>query len=1597
MTRGEFLERKREIKKAIEAKNILSDKARKQYADDALDFKFDLQLFGKGGGKKGKILFSILFAAIGVGIGLAVGLEGMALVNAGLIGASIGGTIWTATHKQSDKLNDTPSIQRFDKAQETMSSTGAIPVVYGTRKIAGNQTFHETNAEQNTLHKHVVLCEGGIDGIQSVCANDLLIPTGNQTAGTVFTLHNTLYKDARVWKDKKTLHLFCNGHDREIYLCNKDDAEKADTFYAWQTSIDSLISYINRLHEGWQAFPVATTTKYPGDLKVGAGFSSQGIITITPEEIGAYYKEHKDAARKLGVYRIGKGVPGGFVPYSVINRTGYFVSGDKLPMEGDAYAIVRDVTMPTPQPVTVTRNGRTYTYTPKLAPNTKPLSYQIEVYGYSQSNCYDSMVSITADTVTGGTNYTFHDCETPSNYEEVGGYPNMAWLDMTFKASEELNGGNPSVECIVRGKKVYDPRTGRTEYSENPALIVGDFLCNKRYGLGRWISADDLDIDSFVEAANYCDEEITVYDAYENQIRSKRYTLNMVIDQRQDAIKWLQEMLANFAGWLVISRNKIKLLVEKPSPVCYKFNDDNLKDMKVVPLKASDTPNHYQVSLCCPEENWKVISVISDDFADQKARGKVISKEVELSGVTSQAQALRLARFYSDYNLSCPLTLTFTTGIEAMGLECGDVVSVTYRDAFTNMPIRINTIRETSENEFEISGRQYNESIYGDDLGGGIQTPNYANNKGVDEDSDYFFIANVERLKAETLARKNLDGKTVYDISVTYKLPENYYIDSARVYYKTNSTSSDSNRNVFEEGVNADELGYISDWRFAGEGTSQVIISNAHVGDVYKIRVVSKTKKGKLGDIDSAPEVLCKVNPKSTVPAKPYNLRYNFSKEFRFEWEDVPDSDVIYYEVRTDANVGLTTGLMGRTTAPTIALKLTQRFGTIYVYAVNAQKKYSEPATVEYAYPKPDAPGNIEFYATPRGMRIIVPPFPDSCKSMNLYVTSEKVSEKLNSTDSTYTYTGEPGIYSLRVAYIDLIGEGYLSAEYSFTVEPTFKQEWIDDESLSLEKMDKTIQAAVTRAQSIDADLTKIETEQGKITSTVSKFKKDVNTRMETAEGKIDGAKADADAAKAAADEAQRGITGVASQITQTEDKITSVVTELGKDPSKCSYSAITQLLDGINLRVSKKDFTGKEIINQINMTAKGTTIDGQYLHVTGTTKFDKDVITGGMIKAGSITADKMASQMITLTNQNGLKGFTGGNVKLDSSGMTVTKNDGSAVLFNGAGMSFKNKNGGVFSALGAVMVGVAHDGQYVKFNTPWDYAPSVLITPVRLQTSVVGYDKQNIYQVIGATEVTRDGFRVNCRTVLGKGSGGSVPVNARFFSGDGYSSQFDDKTWKARHGWIGIGDTPNTTAICGEERTGRWCNEPYGNGHYTDRPFVFNGKSFYKYFIPDNRYVCFRTYTFKPPQEASKAYVTMSAYIQGCSTGIYGIHLQVSNDSGTKFITDSEVCRQGEGTMTVSRWVHKPDDHGYTEHDEYRVGARDNNVSGTFEVNFRKGGSIIFEAALYCYSFCGNGHFNFYCQVDSIAYNTDVDQVVSQGDAQFIVLDQANKLYTVN
>ena len=606
----------------------------------------------------------------------------------------------------------------------------------------------------------------------------------------------------------------------------------------------------------------------------------------------------------------------------------------------------------------------------------------------------------------------------------------------------------------------------------------------------------------------------------------------------------------------------------------------------------------------------------------------------------------------------------------------------------------------------------------------------------------------VTDASAYTIYRQYQDGATGYDIVVSFSLPATAAVADVAVYYKTNHIDMTKLSGPLPEGVPADELGYYADWRYAGKGTSRVTISAAQLGDTYRIKLVAEDVNGFTTPDEDATYIELTVEAKQTVPDTPTGFKKSFAlgKGFTFAWDDVTNSDVDYYELRYDQNPGAAYNLLARAQGTSITLEsMPSRKATIYLYSHNATKKYSYPASLSYDYPILPAPGGLTIEKGILSANITVPDIPSGADGVCLYIEHQPIDIGKN---THYSYSNVAGIYTVTACYYDIFGEGYQTAEYQAVIEPHIDPKYFGDESLSLEMMDKTIQGAVKDAQQALPNL------------------KETAAELKKSDNEIRGTVQDT----------QKNLS---AQITENADKITSIVTNLG-DSKKASaaYSAIAQMVDAIQLRVTadnlKEMGQNGQLMSYINLTPTTVSILSKLLHITADTLIDGNVITNCMIKAGAITADKLAASIIELTDSQGIKG---GGATLDAKGLTVRGSDGSYVVHGSKGMEFHDGNGNNFAMIGAMVMGTVKDGQWVKFTKPWKTVPNVIVTPISLQTGIAEYTSTNLYLDCRPQNVTVNGFQAVCRTVLKAGSGGLVPVNKTVTGHTGYETITIDGT----------------------------------------------------------------------------------------------------------------------------------------------------------------------------------------------------------------------------
>lgn len=177
--------------------------------------------------------------------------------------------------------------------------------------------------------------------------------------------------------------------------------------------------------------------------------------------------------------------------------------------------------------------------------------------------------------------------------------------------------------------------------------------------------------------------------------------------------------------------------------------------------------------------------------------------------------------------------------------------------------------------------------------------------------------------------------------------------------------------------------------------------------------------------------------------------------------------------------------------------------------------------------------------------------------------------------------------------------------------------------------------------------------------------------------------------------------------------------------------------------------------------------LSGKYIHITGETLFDDNIITSKMLQAGSVNTEKLAAEEIAL---GGALKIVGGGVTLSEQGLKVANSNGSYTLFNTEGMNYYDSNGEKFAGIGRLVIGSAQHGQYVRFTKPWDIDPKIILIPAKMQITAEGYTAANLFWTIYAGDITKSGFRVYAYSTLGAGSSGLVTKKTTILSKEWYS-----------------------------------------------------------------------------------------------------------------------------------------------------------------------------------------------------------------------------------
>ena len=239
---------------------------------------------------------------------------------------------------------------------------------------------------------------------------------------------------------------------------------------------------------------------------------------------------------------------------------------------------------------------------------------------------------------------------------------------LTFDADIFPN-GIPVITAVVSGKKVYDPRTGTTAHSDNPALCLRDYLTSK-YGLAE--EAVNIDDTLISTAANICDQTNT-------NAGTARYTCNGSFTTASTPYDMISELLKSMGGTLWYAQGKWRVKPAYWTDTVMDLNEDDLRSGISVSTRHSrrDNFNVIKGTFRGEESNWQVTDYpqVTDNAYLVADGGQESVADVDLAFTDNFVEARRLGLISLERNRQ-QLTVNASFGLRTLALQVGDNVRI---------------------------------------------------------------------------------------------------------------------------------------------------------------------------------------------------------------------------------------------------------------------------------------------------------------------------------------------------------------------------------------------------------------------------------------------------------------------------------------------------------------------------------------------------------------------------------------------------------------------------------------------------------------------------------------------------------------------------------------------------------------------------------------------------------------------------------------------------------------------------------------------------------------------------------------------------------
>ena len=426
--------------------------------------------------------------------------------------------------------------------------------------------------------------------------------------------------------------------------------------------------------------------------------------------------------------------------------------------------------------------------------------------------------------------------------------------------------GVPEVTTTIKGKKVYDPRTATTAWSDNPALCVRDYL-SSGYGLNE--STTNIDDVLVTTAANVCDETDTV-------ASTTRYTCNGNFTTGTAPVEVLQDLLSSMGGTLWYAQGEWRMKPAYWVAPTLEFTEDDLRSSVAVKTRHSrrDNFNTIRGTFRGDETDWQITDYpeVTNAAFLSADNGQESVADIELPFTDNSIEARRLSRITLERNRQ-QLTVSASFGLRAFQVQIGDVIQLSLsRFGWSQKDFEVVGwtfgLAEGLDLQVQMTLREISENVF-DEVDDGVvyERDNTTLLSPFEVPAVGISLTSVARVIRE---------KALNSLDVTVTSSSSERIDHVEVEYKLSSAS---------------------DWiRFSTGQLGRYEILDLEP-DNYDVRARAVNTFGIKGEYTVSEDF--KVDAFAGPPANVTNFSFEVvDNTLNLSWDAVPDLDLSHYKLR---------------------------------------------------------------------------------------------------------------------------------------------------------------------------------------------------------------------------------------------------------------------------------------------------------------------------------------------------------------------------------------------------------------------------------------------------------------------------------------------------------------------------------------------------------------------------------------------------------------------------------------------------------------------------------------------------------------------------